>query len=117
MLLFMAASVVVIVFPFLCFSSATMRYEVDFAPTTVFLSCVMLCYLHSLPLRVKIGRWALNGLFVLILLIGIWNNLCLSFTGYYDFLRYGSPETYAAVAQFFHPVEIVFTAIAGLFGA
>lgn len=114
-LLFIAVSAVVIVVPLLCASSATMRYEVDFAPMLVLLGCIMLCYFHSLPIRTKIGRWALNGLFAVILLIGIWSDLCLSFTGYYDYFRFGSPETYVALAQFFHPLEAVFKAIADLF--
>jgi hypothetical protein len=116
-LLFMAGSVLVIVLPFLCFSGATMRYEVDFAPTLVLLGCLMLCHLYCLPWRTKMGRWALHGLLVVMLLMGLWSGLCLSFTGYYDFLRYGSPEAYLVLEQLFHPLEVVFNAIADLFGA
>jgi len=114
-LVFMTASVSLLTASLLCYGGVTMRYEADFAPTLVLFGCIMLCHFHSLPRKSKIGRWALNGIFAVILLIGLWNGLCLSFTGYYDYLRLGSPETYATLEQIFSPIEIIAKAIVDLF--
>jgi hypothetical protein len=115
-LVFIAGASIVTLVPILLICGATMRYDVDFAPGFVFVGCVMLCHFYvSASQKKHIARWLSPWLLLLLLFLGCWNGLFLSFTGYYDFLRIGSPATYAALKQFFYPLEVLFKAIADLF--
>jgi hypothetical protein len=110
-LMFLAGSVVAIAGPLMFISGATMRYMVDFVPTFVFLACIMLCHFHFLSRRTRFKRWLFNGFVAMMLLVGCGNGLFLSFTGYYNFLQLGDPNAYAALAEFFHPLECLSKAI------
>ena len=84
----------------------TMRYFVDFCPGLIVLGCLMACYFYKTVRKQTAPiRWLAGiGLFLL-LMSGCVTGLFLSFTGYYNYLQTGSPDTYAAVAQFFNPLE------------
>jgi 4-amino-4-deoxy-L-arabinose transferase-like glycosyltransferase len=110
------ASLAVFLPIFLAIPCPTMRYLVDFGPGLILLGCLMGCYFHhSLKAKSKRLRWLYAvGLFT-VLMAGCVTGFFLSFTGYYDYLKIGSPDTYAALQSFFHPLEVVLQAGAGLF--
>jgi hypothetical protein len=103
--LFIAASAGAIVLPLLFMSAATMRYLVDFVPTSVLLGCVMLCELYRLSQKERSHRWIFDGLVGILFLIGCLNGFFLSFGGYLNSFEVGNPVGYAALARFFHPIE------------
>jgi hypothetical protein len=103
--LFIAASLGAIVLPLMFVSGATMRYLVDFVPTSVLLGSVMVCQFYRPNQNRRIHRWILDGMVGILLLIGCLNGFFLSFSGYLNSFEVGDPAGYAAVAQFFHPVE------------
>lgn len=114
-LILMAGAVLAVVGPLMFVSGATMRYMVDFVPTIVFLACVMLCHFYCLIRKARFKRWIFNGFVAVILFVGCANGLFLSFTGYYNYLQRGDPKAYAAVAEFFQPLEHLAKAVGETF--
>jgi hypothetical protein len=116
-LTFMALGSLAALLPILIFLGATMRYFVDFAPTFIFLACIMACHFYGVIAQKKRGtRLLLLGVLALFLFLGCWNGLLLSLSGYYNFFKVGSPDTYAVLEHIFQPVAVVAKFIADLAG-
>lgn len=97
-----------------CYFVVTMRFLVDFAPGFVFLGCIMACHWYQVASN-KQWQQFIGRFLAVILLWSCWTGVMLSFTGYYDFLRRGSPEAYAILARAFHPLEIIAHILGSLF--
>jgi hypothetical protein len=103
---FLSLATLLILSSILTVPCPTMRYLVDFGPTFILLACMVVCYFYAWVSRQQLAlRWLLQGLLLAVFFVGWVNGLFLSFTGYYDFLRIGAPETYAALERFFSPLE------------
>jgi hypothetical protein len=91
-------------------TGTTMRYEVDFA--TFFVMPALLLWFKTLQetgSRSAERAWVLRSVFLGLLIVSLFSNLFISFTGYYDNLKTARPRTYDAVHNLFRPIESLFS--------
>lgn len=82
-------------------SGATMRYEVDFISFFIIGSFFILFYITSLIMEKKL-KLILNYCICFAVIISVLYNVGVSFTGYYDNLKYGNPKLYWRIAKCFY---------------
>jgi hypothetical protein len=87
-----------------CFGGATLRYELDFVPTILLATGILLLWLDA-GIAGNRRKVAFRTVLALAVAYSVFMSSALSMTGYSDYYALFYPTQYRAIAQFFQPIE------------